>query len=300
MEIRLVGVVGAGAMGRGIAQLLAQHGIEAIVFDREPVPLAAARQAIDADLQHQIQRWGITDAERRVALGRLHFTANIKDLAPCDAVIEAIPEDLAAKRALFAEVDAICERATVLASNTSTLSITEIAAVTRRPDRCIGMHFAGPASLTQVIEVVRGLKTSAATAATTVALVQAVERTAVEVYESPGHVTTRLIVPMLNEAMYILMEGVATAEGVDTAMHAGFDMSKGPLELSDRIGLDTLLEMTERLWHTYGELKYRPCPLLRKLVRAGHLGVKSGEGFFRYSADGQRLAAAVGPGGVSL
>lgn len=300
MDIRLVGVVGAGAMGRGIAQLLAQHGIEAVVHDREPAALAAARQAIDADLRHQIERWGITDAERRAALGRLSFATHLDDLAACDAVIEAIPEDLAGKRDCFARLDSVCRRARMLATNTSTLSVTEIAAATDQPERCIGMHFAGPVGLTRVVEVVRGLKTSADTVATATALVEAVEKTAVEVFESPGYVTTRLMVPLLNEAMYMLMEGVATAEGIDTAMHLGYDMNKGPLELADRIGLDTLLEMTERLWQAYGELKYRPCPLLRKLVRARHLGVKSGEGFFRYGPQGERLGPALGPGGVPL
>ena len=300
MEIRLAGVAGAGAMGRGIAQLLAQHGIEAVVLDRDPAALEAGRTAIDADLHHQIERWGITDAERRAALGRLHFTTHLDELAPCGAVIEAIDEELDAKRELFAALDAACPQAAVIASNTSTLSITEIAAATRRPERCIGMHFAGPVGLTRVIEVVRGLKTSPATVEATVNLVEAVEKTPVQVYESPGYVTTRLMVPLLNEAMYVLMEGVATADGIDTAMHLGFDISKGPLEFADRIGLDTLLEMTERLWQAYGELKYRPCPLLRKLVRAGHLGVKSGEGFFRYTPAGDRLGPALGPGGMPL
>lgn len=298
MEIRMVGVVGAGAMGRGIAELVAQRGIEVTLVDTDPAALRTAEEAIDADLRHQIARWAINEAERRAALHRIRFTTDIAALSAVEAVIEAVPDNLSLKREIFAQLDVLCAAAQILASNTSTLSITEIAAATKNPARCIGMHFAGPITLTRVVEVVRGLKTSDATAASATGFVAALDKTAVEVYESPGYTTTRLVVPLLNEAMQILLEGVATVEGIDTAMRLGFDMKAGPLELADRTGLDTLLEMSEQLWRCYGELKYRPSTLLRKLVRAGHVGVKCGEGFYHYDEQGRRLAPAISPGGL--
>lgn len=289
MDIRTIGIVGGGTMGRGVAELVASKGFDAILIDRTDNHIDAARKGIEHSLNRQLEKWAITEAEKRVILSRIKFSQEITDLAEADFVIEAIWEDLEAKREIIRTLDQVCQKSTILASNTSTLSITEMAAATYRPHRVIGVHFLNPVTKMRVVEIVRGLKTSDETFGTVLRLVQNLGKTGVEVYESPGFVTTRLFVPLVNEAMYALMEGVASAEGIDTAMKLGYEFGRGPLEMADRMGLDTLLTLMERLWRDFGELKYRPCPLLRKLVRAGHLGVKTGEGFFRYDADGNLI-----------
>lgn len=289
MEIRSIGIVGAGTMGRGIAELVAMKGYEAILVDRSDELADAARKAIDLSLSRQLEKWAITEAEKKVALDRIQVTSDITRLADADIAIESVIEDLDTKKEIFRVMDQVCQKNIILASNTSTLSITEMGAVTYRPRRIIGLHFLNPVTKMKVVEIVRGLKTSDETFQESKEFVQDLDKTGVEVYESPGFVTTRLIMPLINEAMYALMEGVASAEGIDTAMKLGYDFAKGPLEMADRMGLDSVLTAMERLWRDFGELKYRPSPLLRKLVRAGHLGVKSGEGFFKYDKDGNMI-----------
>lgn len=289
MEIRSIGIVGAGTMGRGIAELVAMKGYEAILVDRSDELADAARKAIDLSLSRQLEKWAITEAEKKVALDRIQVTSDITRLADADIAIESVIEDLDTKKEIFRVMDQVCQKNIILASNTSTLSITEMGAVTYRPRRIIGLHFLNPVTKMKVVEIVRGLKTSEETFQESKEFVQDLDKTGVEVYESPGFVTTRLIMPLINEAMYALMEGVASAEGIDTAMKLGYDFAKGPLEMADRMGLDSVLTAMERLWRDFGELKYRPSPLLRKLVRAGHLGVKSGEGFFKYDKDGNMI-----------
>jgi 3-hydroxybutyryl-CoA dehydrogenase len=202
-------------------------------------------------------------------------------------VIEAVPDVLALKVRVFAELDRACPPATILATNTSTLSVTEIAAHTKRPERVIGLHFQNPGTRAPLVEIVRGLKTSDAALATARQVVQALGKRGIEVFEYPGYVTTRVIVPFVNEAMHVVMEGVATAEAVDTAVKLGYGLPVGPLTLADRVGLDELLRWMQHLFKELGDVKYRPCPLLRKMVRAGHFGVKSGRGFFEYDDNGQ-------------
>lgn len=292
MDVRTIGIVGGGTMGRGVAELVASKGFEAILVDRTDNHIEAAKKGIEQSLNRQLEKWAITEAEKRVILNRIKFSREITDLAEADFVIEAIWEDLEAKREIFRTLDQVCQKNTILASNTSTLSLTEMAAATYRPHRVIGVHFLNPVTKMRVVEIVRGLKTSDDTYSTVLRLVQNLGKTGVEVYESPGFVTTRLFVPLVNEAMYALMEGVASAEGIDTAMKLGYEFGRGPLEMADRMGLDTLLTLMERLWRDFGELKYRPCPLLRKLVRAGHLGVKTGDGFFKYDTDGNPIPKA--------
>lgn len=289
MEIRSIGIVGAGTMGRGIAELVAMKGYEAILVDRSDELADAARKAIDLSLTRQLEKWAITEAEKKVALDRIQVTSDITRLADADIAIESVIEDLDTKKEIFRVMDQVCQKNIILASNTSTLSITEMGAVTYRPRRIIGLHFLNPVTKMKVVEIVRGLKTSDETFQESKEFVHDLGKTGVEVYESPGFVTTRLIMPLINEAMYALMEGVASAEGIDTAMKLGYDFAKGPLEMADRMGLDSVLTAMERLWRDFGELKYRPSPLLRKLVRAGHLGVKSGEGFFKYDKDGNMI-----------
>jgi 3-hydroxybutyryl-CoA dehydrogenase len=224
-----------------------------------------------------------------VIMSRIRFTTDIGDLAAADFVIVALVAEIEEDQRLFRTLDQLCPPEVILASNTSTLSITEMAAATNRPDKVIGCHFISPMSKTRVVEIVRGLKTSDETVRTVRALLEQLDRVGVEVYESTGYISTRLIVPLINEACALLMEGVATAEDIDTAMRLGFEMARGPLETADRIGLDTVLVMCERLWREYGDMKYRPAPILRKLVRAGCLGVETGEGFFKYDKDGERI-----------
>lgn len=289
MSVHTWGVVGTGAMGRGIAELVATKGFEVIMVGRTPSELEHARQCLDLALQREIERWALTESEKRVILSRIRMTTDITELAKADFVIVAMVAEIEEDKQVFRTLDQICRKEVILASNTSTLSITEMAAATYRPSRVIGCHFLSPMTKTRVVEVVRGLKTTNETVAEVMNLMEKLDRQGVEVFESTGYVTTRLIIPLINEACLVLMEGVATAEDVDTAMRLGFEMARGPLEIADRIGLDTVLVMAERLWREYGDLKYRPALILRKLVRAGNLGVETGEGFFRYDADGDRL-----------
>ncbi|MCR4402029.1 MAG: 3-hydroxyacyl-CoA dehydrogenase NAD-binding domain-containing protein [Firmicutes bacterium] len=286
MDVRKVGIVGAGTMGCGIAECVAERGYEVILVDRTEDLIEEARNRIEASLNKKLEKWAITEAEKRVTLARIRPSSQLAAIAPADLVIEAVVEDPDVKKEVFRALDNTCPEGVVFATNTSTLSVTELAEVTRRPDRVIGLHFLNPVNKIKLVEIVRGLKTSDETFATASKFVTSLRKTGVEVHESPGFVTTRVLAPLLNEAMYTLMEGVASAKGIDTAMKLGFDLGKGPLELADRMGLDTVLAFMDRLFRDLGDPKFRPCPLLRKLVRAGHLGVKTGQGFFKYDADG--------------
>jgi 3-hydroxybutyryl-CoA dehydrogenase len=293
VPIQRWGIIGTGRLGRGIAQLAAMHGFETILVGRTEQDLDEAKRHLDLALAHEIEHWAITEAEKRVTLARIHFTTDITQLGDADFVVVALVAPIAEHTQIFRTLDQICTKEAILASNTSTLSITEMAAATYRPQKVLGCHFLTPMTKSKVIEVVRGLKTSDDTVQTMMALFAQMGRTGVEVHESTGFVTTRLIIPLINEACTVLLEGVASTEAIDTAMRLGFEMARGPLEIADRIGLDTVLVMAERLWREYGDLKYRPSPVLRKLVRAGHLGVETGEGFFKYDPDGDRIK----PGG---
>lgn len=293
MPIRTWGIVGTGPMGRGIAELVASKGFEVIMVGRTASDLEQAKTSVDLALDNQIEHWAITEAEKRVILARIHFTTDITEMIKADFVIVATVAEKEEHTQLFRTLDQICDKDVVLASNTSTLSITEFAAATYRAQKVIGCHFLSPMTRTRVVEIVRGLKTSDETVKTVKELMSSLDRVGIEVYESTGYVTTRLIIPLINEACAILMEGVATAEDIDAAMRLGFEMARGPLETADRMGLDTVLVVSERLWREYGDMKYRPAPILRKLVRAGNLGVETGEGFFRYDRDGDRIK----PGG---
>ena len=231
-------------------------------------------------------RWTLTEPEKEGILRRIRVGYGLSDAAGADIVIEAVTEDFELKSQIFAELDEICDPKIVFITNTSTLSISELAAATKRADRMVGLHFLNPATRTKVVEVIRGLATSDDTVATVKDFAKALGKTPIEVFEYPGYVTTRVMLPMINEAIHVVMEGVASAEDVDTAMKLGYNLETGPLALADRMGLDEVMNWMEHLFHELGDLKYRPCPLLRKMVRAGRLGVKSGEGFFRYKQGG--------------
>ena len=288
---RVIGVVGAGTMGQSIAEMLAAKGMDVHLVEKTPERLAFALEAIEAGLDRQMERWAITAAEKKLTLNRIHTETSLQHLANCDLVIETISEDLPGKMDVFRQLDRIVSKDAVLASNTSTLSLTELAGATQFPERVIGMHFVYPTLSVEVVEIIRGLQTSDETFEKTKAFVeQSLDKKGVMVYESPGFVTTRLVCLLINEALHLLEEGVASPEDVDNAMRLGYQFQHGPLEMADRFGLDSVLAALERMFREYGELKYRPSFLLKKKVRAGHLGIKSGIGFFKYDKDGERLA----------
>jgi len=255
------------------------------VVDRNGRGTARIEEELDAILDAQIAKWGLTESEKKVLLSRITFSSRREDLAEVPVVIEAIPDLLDAKREIMAQLGEICLPETIFATNTSTLSITEIASASGRSDRVIGMHFMYPATWSPIVEVVRGMDTSEATLEQAKVVARRLGKEIIEVFESPGYVTTRAILPMLNEAMYLVMEGVASAEDVDKALRLGYQFKMGPLEYCDRIGLDKVLNWMEHLFREMGDVKYRPCPLLRKLVRSGRLGRRTGQGFFTYEDD---------------
>lgn len=279
---RKIAVIGFGTMGQGIAQTISQKGISVVIVERNVKSLKKGLSELSLALDKEIERWGITESEKKAILSRINGTENLDEIENVDIVIEAIVEDIDVKKELFKKIDRICPPETIFITNTSTLSISETAKVTKREDKIIGMHFLTPVPKIPVVELVRGLKTSNETYLIVKKFAETIEKTAVEVYEYPGHITTRVIIPLLNEAMHVLMEGVAAAEGIDTAMRLGFNFNMGPLALADMMGLDVVMDWMETLFRELGDLKYKPCPILRKLVREGHLGRKTGKGFFEY------------------
>lgn len=280
MEFRKLGIVGGGFMGRSLAQKVASSGIAVTVLEVSQERVKQARAELVANLDEELAKWGITASEKKATLSRITFTTEPADLAGSDLVIEAVGEDLALKQAVMLRLDAILDPAVVFVTSASTLSVTEIAAASGRADRVVGMHFMHPVTLSRIVEVVRGSATSNATFEHAVELARTLDKTVIEVFEYPGYVVTRAILPFLNEAIYIVMEGVASAEDVDTALRLGYDFKIGPLEYVDRVGLDTVLGWMDHLFRELGDVKFRPCPLLRKMVRAGYLGRKAGRGFF--------------------
>jgi len=282
IEIRKVGILGAGTMGRGIAAAIVQKGVEVLLCEKDSDLAHAALAKVDEDFDHEISRWAITEADKRSMMKKLSATANLTELAGTDLVIEAVPEDFDLKVNLFEQLSRLCPPDRVFVTNTSTLSITKMAEQLTGPQRFVGVHFLHPVTKVKLVELIRGLKTSDATYQQVREFLVNLGKTPIEVYEYPGYVTTRVILPMINEAMQVVLEGVASAEDVDTAMKLGYNMEVGPLALADRMGLDEVMKWMEHLFRELGDLKYRPCPILRMKVRAGHLGVKSGKGFFEY------------------
>lgn len=280
-------------MGRGISRLLTGAGIDVTLVELSQQIMKESLKHLSEEMDLDIQKWGMTESEKRAILSRIKWTTEYDDAPTVDLVVEAVPEDLELKQKLMVKLDQVTRPEIVLISHTSTLSITEIAAATKRPDKVVGLHFLPPVTKIPLAEVVRGLKTSPETLDLIKEFVeQHLDKTVVTVYEYPGYVTTRIIVPLLNEAMHVLLEGIATAEDVDTAMKLGYGFNVGPLALADMMGLDEVMRWMENLLRELSDHKYNPCPLLRKLVRAGHLGRKTGQGFFKYDEEGNKIGEA--------
>lgn len=291
MEFRKISIVGGGLLGRSLAQKVASCGIDVCVLEISDDLAAKGRRELEASLDDDLRKWGITASEKKAILGRIVFTTDYTVVADSDLVVEAVSEDLALKQAVMLRLGSLCPADRIFVTSTSTLSITEIASASGRADRVVGMHFMAPVTRSPIVEVVRGTDTTDETFARGVAFAKSLEKTVIEVFEYPGYVVTRAILPFVNEAMYIVMEGVSSAEDVDLALRLGYEFKMGPLEYADRIGLDTMLGWMEHLFHELGDFKYRPCPLLRRMVRAGRLGRKSGRGFFEYKGS-ERIRSA--------
>ena len=280
--IKRVGVIGAGTMGNGIAQVFAQSGFEVLLWDAIPAAVDRAKTTIEKSLGKFVEKGRMGAADRDAALGRLTSSLTMDVMSGADYVVEAIAEDLKSKIDVFKRLDAITKPDVILSSNTSSISITVLGAATKRPDRVLGMHFMNPVPLMTLVELIRGQATSPESMQIATDLCKTLGKTPVEAADYPGFIANRILMPMINEAIYAVMEGVGTPEAIDTVMKLGMNHPMGPLTLADFIGLDVCLAILNVLHQGFGDPKFRPCPLLQRMVAAGHLGRKSGRGFYTY------------------
>ncbi|HHI78360.1 MAG TPA: 3-hydroxybutyryl-CoA dehydrogenase [Planctomycetes bacterium] len=279
-----VTVVGGGTMGNGIAQVFAQKGNEVTLVDIDDAALARAKAGIEKSLGRLVKKDKMSADEAAEVVSRIQFTTNMADAKGSDLVVEAVPENLELKKGILAKLDKIVGQDCILASNTSSISITELAAATGRSDRVIGMHFMNPVPIMKLVEIINGQDTSKETTAKVIAMAESLGKTAIPAEDYPGFISNRVLMPMINEAIFCLMEGVADREGIDGIMKLGMNHPMGPLTLADFIGLDVCLNILEVLFEGFGDSKYRPCPLLKRMVAAGHLGRKTGRGFYEYES----------------
>lgn len=282
MEIKTIGVVGAGQMGNGIAQVASQAGFRVVMSDIADSFVQKGLSTISKNLDRMVEKGKIPSQTKNEVMGRIKGTIQIKEMADVDFAVEAATENETLKLNIFKELDQVCRKEVILSSNTSSISITKIASATQRPSQVIGMHFMNPVPVMQLVEIIRGLQTSQETFNTVKSLAEKMRKTPVEANDFPGFISNRILMPMINEAIYTLFEGVGTPEAIDTVMRLGMNHPMGPLALADLIGLDTCLAIMEVLYKGFGDSKYRPCPLLRKYVDAGYLGRKAGRGFYTY------------------